>query len=510
MNALEFPILSWIIFLPVIGVVVLLFIKQAVLARIIALVTSVAVFILFLLLYAGFDPTTGDLQFVEKKAWIAQFGIMYFLGTDGISLLLVGLTSFIWPLAILGSWVSITDRVKEYHIFMLLMEAALLGVFLSFDVFLFYIFWEAMLIPMCFLIGIWGYERRAYAAVKFFLFAIFGSLLMLVALITLVYLHYDQTGVLTFELFVLYQTTIPAEIQIWLAVAFLLAFAVKVPMFPFHTWLPDAIVLAVVIVKMAAYGFLRFSLPLFPETLPLMAPWICGFAVVGIIYGALVAFAQSDLKKLIAYSTVSHSGFIVLGVFALNQQGIQGAVLQIISLGLSTGGLFIAVMMLHERCNSWSMESYGGLWHTVPVYGAFLMVFTFASLGLPGLSNFIGEFLILVGAFQMNKILAVIAAVGVILAAVYMLRMYKRVMFGPLNNPVHSRIKDLTLREIVVCSCLTIMIFWIGVYPKPLLRTMDASVQKLLNQAQTSAQPAEILSSQEILSPESESGDNTR
>jgi NADH-quinone oxidoreductase subunit M len=285
-------------------------------------------------------------------------------------------------------------------------------------------------------------------------------------------------------MFTLYQTSIPADIQIWLALAFLLAFAVKVPMFPFHTWLPDAIVLAVVIVKMAAYGFLRFSLPIFPETLPVLAPWLCGFAVVGIIYGALVAWAQDDIKKLIAYSTVSHSGFVVLGVFALNHQGIQGAILQIVSLGLSTGGLFLVVMMLQERCRTWSLDSYGGLWHTIPVLGAFLMVFTMASVGLPGLSNFVGEFLILIGAFQANKIYAIIAAVGVILAAVYMLRMYKRIMFGPMNNQAHAGIADLSFREIIVCAGLTVMIVWIGVYPKPFLETMDASVQKLVTQTQ--------------------------
>lgn len=482
-----FPILSSLIFIPIACAIALLFVNHKTAIRLIGLVSSLVVFVVFIILYGAFNDASGELQFVEQHAWIEHFGINYYLGTDGISLLLVGLTAFMWPLALLGSWNAITDKVREYHIFMLLMESALLGVFLSFDVFLFYLFWEGMLIPMYFLIGIWGYEKRTYAAVKFFMFAVFGSLLMLIALITLVYLNFQQTGVMSFDLFLLYQTNIPAGIQIWLALAFIVAFAVKVPMFPFHTWLPDAIVLAVVVVKMAAYGFLRFSLPLFPDTLPILAPWLCALAVIGIIYGALVALAQTDLKKLVAYSTISHSGFVVLGVFALNEQGIQGAVLQIVSLGLSTGGLFMALMMLEERGKSWDMNAYGGLWHTIPVFGGFLMVFTLASLGLPGLSNFVGEFLILVGAFQTQQLLAILATLGVILAAVYMLRMYRHLMFGPLKSKSLGQIKDLGIREFVVCACLAGMIIWIGVYPQPFLKTMDASVQKLLQTTQTSA-----------------------
>jgi NADH-quinone oxidoreductase subunit M len=494
----EFSLLSLMTWLPVAGAILLLFVKQASGVRLVGFLTSTAVFAVFLTAYAGFDPGSGDAQFIERFPWIESLGVSYALGADGISLVLAGITALLWPLALLGSWKSVTERVREYHLYMLLMETTLLGVFFALDAFLFYLFWEAMLIPMYFLIGIWGYERRTYAAVKFFLFAVFGGLLMLVALIATAYLHYQQTGTLTFDMLALYQTTIPAHLQVWLALGFILGFAVKVPMVPFHTWLPDAIVLAVVLIKMAGYGFIRLVLPLFPDALPTLTPWMGGFAVAGILYGALIALAQSDMKKLVAYSTVSHAGFVVLGVFAANQQGIQGAVLQIVSLGLSTGGLFLALMMLVERRQSWLMEEYGGLWHTVPVFSSFLMIFTLASLGLPGLANFVGEFLILVGVFQMNKAYAVLAAIGVILAAAYMLRMYKQMIFGPLTREENRRIDDLSGRERIVLACLTAMILWIGVYPNPLLKTMEASVQKVVTQAarMSSAPSLDLLSTQ--------------
>lgn len=486
----DFPLLSLITWLPAAGALLLLFIKQDKALRIVGFVVSTLVFALFLVPYTNFNPQSADAQFVEVWPWIAPLGVSYHLGSDGISLLMAAITAFMWPLALLGSWKSVTVRVREYHIFMLLMETTLLGVFFSLDAFLFYLFWEAMLIPMYFLIGIWGYERRAYAAVKFFIFAVFGSLFMLVSLIGVAYLHYAQTGVLSFEMAVLYQTVIPNDLQIWLALGFIIGFAVKVPMAPFHTWLADAIVLAVVVVKMAGYGFIRLVLPLFPDALTVLAPWVGGFAVIGILYGALIALAQSDMKKLVAYSTVSHAGFVVLGVFALNEHGIQGAVLQIVSLGLSTGGLFLTLMMLVERRKSWNMEEYGGIWRTVPVYSSFLLIFTLASVGLPGLANFVGEFLILLGAFQANTSLAALAALGVILSAAYMLRFYNQVVFGPITKAENSQIAEVTGRETFILTCLTVAIIGIGVYPNPLLRTMQASVQKVVAQSLRASAPS--------------------
>ncbi|MBM3265931.1 MAG: NADH-quinone oxidoreductase subunit M [candidate division Zixibacteria bacterium] len=498
----DLPVLSLLIWLPVAGALVLMaFVRQDNSARTIGFLTSLIALGLFLFAYIGFDPGSGDPQFVEKASWIDALGISYHLGADGISLLLAALTALMWPVAILGTWNSVTERVRGYHANMLLMQAALFGVFFAQDIFLFYLFWEAMLIPMYFLIGIWGYERRAYAAVKFFLFAVFGSLLLLVALIGVVYLHFEQTGELSFDMARLYATKIPADLQIWLALGFIAGFAVKVPMVPFHTWLADAIVLAVVIVKMAGYGFIRLVLPMFPDALPVLGPWVCGFAVVGILYGALIALAQTDMKKLIAYSTVSHAGFVVLGVFAVNVQGIQGAVVQIVSLGLSTGGLFLALMMLVERRKSWRMDEYGGLCKTIPVFSAFLMVFTLASLGLPGLANFVGEFLILVGIFQTSPWMAGLAALGVILAAAYMLRMYKRVVFGPITADENREIADLSGRETVILGFLAAIIIWIGVYPNSLLDPMQASVEKLVEQSARSAS-VEIMDTASVSLPD--------
>jgi NADH-quinone oxidoreductase subunit M len=478
----DLPLLSLITWLPVAGAIVLLAVRQEAAARLIGLLTSGLVFILFIILFTGFETQIGLPQFVENTPWIDALGVSYHFGVDGISLLLAGITVLVWPLALLGSWKSVTTKIKEYQILMLLMETTLLGVFFSLDLFLFYLFWEAMLIPMYFLIGIWGDGKSADAAVKFFIYAVFGSLLMLFAIIGLAYIHFQIAGTLSFDMATLYNLSMPLNIQIWLALAFIIAFAVKVPMVPFHTWLPDAIVLAVVLVKMAGYGFIRLVLPLFPEALPVLAPWVCAFAVIGILYGGFIALAQSDMKKLVAYSTISHAGFVILGVFALNQHGIQGAVLQIVSLALSTGGLFLAMMMLNERRNSWLIEDYGGLWHTIPVFSVFFMIFTLASLGLPGLSNFIGEFLILVGIFERNILFAIFAAFGVILAAAYMLRMYKHVIFGPTTRKENREMNDLSPRETIVLACITVMIIWIGVYPNPFLRTMEASVQQLLTQ----------------------------
>ena len=478
----DLPLLSLIVWLPVLGAVLLLFVKGDAAARWVGFGVSALVLGLFAVCFGAFRSHIGDPQFVERIPWIESLGVTYHLGADGISILLAGITALMWPLALLGTWTIVTRRVRAYQVFMLLMETTLMGVFFSLDLFLFFLFWEGMLIPMYFLIGIWGYGSSGRAALKFFLFAVFGSLLMLAAVITLAFLYHQAHGVLTFEMAALYQLSIPPEVQFWLALAFIAAFAVKVPMVPFHTWLPDAIVLAVVLVKMAAYGFIRLTLPLFPDALAELAPLMCAAAAAGIVYGALVALAQSDIRRLIAYSTISHAGFVVLGVFALNQHGIQGAVVHIVSLALSTGGLFLAAMMLAQRRDTWDMEAYGGLWHTIPVFSAFLLVFTLASVGLPGLGNFVGEFLILVGAFQQHAAIAAVAATGIILAAVYMLRMYRKVIFGPLTREENRGIRDLSARETAVLACMTLFIIWIGVYPNPFLRTMEASVQKLLVQ----------------------------
>ncbi len=488
----DFPMLSLIIWLPLLGVLLLLVVKGDTAARWVGFGVSVLVLALFAVCFSAFRAHVGDPQFVERIPWIESLGVSYHLGADGISILLAGITALMWPLALLGTWTIVNERVRAYQIFMLLMETALMGVFFSLDLFLFFLFWEGMLIPMYFLIGIWGYGNSARAALKFFLFAVFGSLLMLAAVITLAFLHREAHGMLTFEMAALYQLAIPPEVQFWLALAFIAAFAVKVPMVPFHTWLPDAIVLAVVLVKMAAYGFIRLTLPLFPEAVADLAPLMCALAAAGIIYGALIALVQSDIRRLIAYATISHAGFVVLGVFALNQHGIQGAVIHIVSLALSTGGLFLAAMMLAQRRNSWDIGDYGGLWHAVPVFSVFLLVMTLASIGLPGLGNFVGEFLILVGVFQKYVTISVVAAAGIILGAVYMLRMYKKIIFGPLNREENRGIGDLSFRETAVLACMTFFIVWIGVYPNPMLRTMEASVQKLLVQTHRLTEPSPV------------------
>jgi len=481
----DFPLLSLMIWIPAFGAVVILFVKGKTAARCIGLLSTILVFTLFLLGFGWFESHTGDFQFVEKIPWINSLGIFYHLGTDGISILLAGITTIMWPLALLGTWTIIKKHIRAYQIFMLLMETTLLGVFFSLDLFLFFLFWEGMLIPMYFLIGIWGYGNSSRAALKFFLFAAFGSLLMLVGIIILAVLHYQSHGIFTFEIVELYKLAIPQELQFWLALAFIVAFAVKVPLFPFHSWLPDALVLAVVLIKMAAYGFIRLTLPMFPDAMIELAPVMSVIATIGIIYGALVALAQSDIRRLIAYSSISHAGFVVLGVFALNQHGIQGAVVHMVSLALTTGGLFIAALMLVERKDTWNMEEYGGLWKVLPVFSSFLLVFTLASIGVPGLSNFVGELLILIGAFQKHIFVAIMAATGIVLGAVYMLRMFRKVIFGPVAIPENKQLKDLSIRETAVLSIITVLIIWIGVYPNPFLRTIETSVQKILIETQS-------------------------
>jgi NADH-quinone oxidoreductase subunit M len=469
----------------------------------IALASSILTFLLSLRLFAVFDPLETGFQLVEHVPWIPEYGIHYFVGIDGISLLMVLLTTFLMPIVLLASWNDISKSLRNYLFFMLSLETGMLGAFVSLNLFQFYVFWEAMLVPMYFIIGIWGGPRRVYAAIKFFLFTMVGSLLMLLAMLVLYYLNFDQTGVLDFDLVApggevggLLQTVVPVDgiwwkSQTWLFAAFALAFAIKVPMVPLHTWLPDAhveaptsgsVVLAGVLLKMGTYGFLRFAIPFFPVAAIDFTPWIMALSVIGIVYGSLVAMVQADIKKLVAYSSVAHLGFVMLGIFALNVHGLSGGVLQMVNHGLSTGALFILVGMLYERRHTRQIADFGGVARPMPVFAACFGVVTMSSIGLPMLNGFVGEFLILVGAYLAAPIFAIIATSGVVLAAAYMLWMFRRVVFGPVDNPENRGLIDLGLREKIVMMALVIPIIWIGVYPNPLLRRIEPSVIELIRQ----------------------------
>jgi NADH-quinone oxidoreductase subunit M len=500
-------ILSLTIFFPLVGVGALLAVKKDSVTAIkwIGFGTSLLTFLLSLALYFGFDPSVTEFQFREKAMWIEQLNISYFVGIDGLSLLLIVLTTFLTPLALLGTWDSISHRLKEYMMMMLVLEVGMVGVFAALDLFLFYIFWEAMLIPMYFIIGIWGGQERIYAAVKFFLFTLFGSLLMLVAILALGY--YASTmpgGMFTTDLLALYDVgpRLALSVQTWMFLAFALSFAIKVPLFPLHTWLPDAhvqaptagsVILAGVLLKMGTYGLIRFCLPLFPDASFKFTPLLSVLAVIGIIYGALVAMVQTDIKKLVAYSSVSHLGFVVLGTFAMTEEGIQGAIIQMVNHGLSTGALFLLVGMIYDRAHTRMISDFGGLAKVMPVYATFFMIITLSSIGLPGLNGFVGEFLILLGSFKSGFLASywytVFAATGVIFAAVYMLWMYQRVMLGPVRSDGlygGHKVSDLTRREIVVLVPIVLFVVWIGVYPNTLL-SKTAPVAKQLVQSMESA-----------------------
>jgi NADH-quinone oxidoreductase subunit M len=424
------------------------------------------------------------MQFLERIPWMPSFGIEYIVGVDGISLFLVLLTTLLMPIAILASW-SVQDRVKEYLVFMLLLETGMLGAFVALDLFLFYVFWEVMLVPMYFLIGVWGGTRRIYAALKFVIYTMAGSLLMLVAIIYLAARHAELEQVLTFDLLKLYNLRLPFDQQAWLFCAFALSFAIKVPLFPFHTWLPDAhveaptagsVILAGVLLKLGTYGFLRFAMPLFPDAALAAAPIIVALAVIGILYGAAVAMMQSDIKKLVAYSSVSHLGFVMLGLFAFNTQGVQGAIYQMIGHGLSTGALFLLVGMIYERRHTRMIDDFGGLWKVIPLFSVIFLVVMFSSIGLPGLNGFVGEFLILLGAFGVTPLWTAAAATGVILGAVYMLWMYRRVIFGPLKNPANEKLTDLNARELLLLAPIVMLIVLMGIYPRPFLQRIEPAV----------------------------------
>jgi len=492
-------ILSTVTFLPVVGAVAIALVPRAheETVKRLAFVTALATFLASVPLFAGFDARSPDYQFVETVPWMPSFGIGYHLGVDGISLLLVLLTTFLMPLTLLASWHSIERRWKEFAITMLLLETGMLGVFVALDLFLFYVFWEAMLVPMYLIIGIWGGVRRVYAAVKFVLYTLVGSLLMLVAILAVYFRHGAATSVYTFDLPTLARFVMPAgTAQDLMFLAFFLAFAIKVPMFPFHTWLPDAhveaptagsVILAGVLLKMGTYGFLRFCLPLFPHASLLFAPSIMVLAVIGIIYGAWVSTVQADIKKLVAYSSVSHLGFVTVGLFTLNAQGLVGGIIQMVNHGLSTGALFLLVGMIYERRHTRLIADFGGLWSVIPAFSVLFLIVSLSSIGLPGLNGFVGEFLILVGAFRWSRPVAVLATSGIIFAAVYMLWMYQRVVFGEITHEENRRLLDLSAREWVVLVPVLVLIVWIGVYPTTFTGLTEASVNALIAQVQAKA-----------------------
>ncbi len=488
MDLTHFPLITLVTFLPTIGAIIVALenkedtntLKQT------AMVVSILTFIVSLgFVFGGFRADQSGFQFYEKTPWIPSFGINYEVGIDGVSLLLVLLTTFLTPIAILSSWNAIKDRVKEYMVFLLLLETGMLGVFISLDLFLFYVFWEVTLVPMYFLIGIWGGPRRIYAAVKFFLYTMAGSILMLLAILWL------GINAHSFSLPELVQNNnwLAGAPEMALFIAFAAAFAIKVPLWPFHSWLPDAhveaptagsVILAGVLLKLGTYGFLRVNLTLFPNASKEAAPVIAILAIIGIIYGAIVSFAQTDVKKLVAYSSVSHLGFVMLGLFSLTPQGIQGAVLQMINHGLSTGALFLLVGFIYERRHTREMSEFGGLWKITPIYGTLFLIVALSSMGLPGLNGFVGEFTILIGTFAANPVWAALAAIGVILAAVYILTMFLKMFMGETRNEENKHLLDLSERELYVIVPLIIMIFIIGLYPNPFFQTMTASVNSVL------------------------------
>ena len=494
--------LNIVIFFPLVGVLVLLFLpagKKSLLRWTTLAVTLVTfgLSIWMLVLFRAAEVVApGDLHLTLTLPWIqvAGWNISYAVGVDGLSILLVLLTTFLTPIAILSTWTAVEERVKDFMLFFLLLEVGMLGVFMAQDLFLFYIFWEFTLVPMYFLIGIWGGPRRIYAAIKFFLYTMAGSILMLLAILWLG-VHQGTFSVPD----LMAKGGIDPHTQLWLFIAFAAAFAIKVPMWPLHSWLPDAhveaptagsIILAGVLLKMGTYGFLRFNIPLFPQAAVQAAPWIALLAVIGIIYGAAVSYAQKDIKKLVAYSSVSHLGFVMLGLFALNAQGVEGGILQMINHGLSTGALFLLVGMVYEQTHTREFSVYGGLWKIMPVFGAFMLIVSLSSMGLPGLNGFVGEFTILLGAFGSKAIgspwFAGVAALGVIMAAVYILYMFQKIFLGPEGSIVEEvkkhghALRDLNAREIITTVPLLVFIFWIGLYPKPFFDLMAPAVTKLL------------------------------
>ena len=489
----NFPWLSVITFAPMIGVLFILLIRgnpevEARNTRAVALWTSLITFAVSLGIWVKFDNAIVGFQFEEKAVWIESLGLSYHLGVDGISVFFILLSTLLTVLCIAASWISITDRVKEYMISFLVLETLMIGMFSALDLVLFYVFFEGVLIPMFLIIGVWGGSRRNYAAFKFFLYTLVGSVLMLLAILTMIF----ESG--TADITTLLNHDFPVSLQPWLWLAFFASFAVKVPMWPVHTWLPDAhveaptagsVILAGVLLKFGGYGFLRFSLPMFPIASADFTPFIFGLSVIAIIYTSLVALAQEDMKKLIAYSSVAHMGFVTMGCFAANRQGIEGAIFQMLSHGVVSAALFLVVGIVYDRIHSREISAYGGLVHRMPFYAFIFMVFMLASVGLPGTSGFVGEFLILIGTFQVNTWVALLGATGVIIGAAYMLYLYRRVIFGELTKEDLKKILDVSPREIAVFAPLILIVFFMGIYPIPFLDVMHSSVENLLERYQS-------------------------
>jgi NADH-quinone oxidoreductase subunit M len=499
----DWPILSTVTFLPLVGAFLILLIRDEGAAarrniRNVALLTTVFTFVLSLLIWIGFDNNYAGFQFVEKVDWLDS-GISYHMGVDGISMLFVILTTFLMPLCVLASWESIQSRVKEYMIAFLLLETLMIGVFCALDLVLFYVFFEAGLIPMFIIIGVWGGKRRVYASFKFFLYTLLGSVLMLLAMMAMFW----QAG--TTDIPTLLTHDFPAGMQHWLWLAFFASFAVKMPMWPVHTWLPDAhveaptagsVVLAAVLLKMGGYGFLRFSLPMFPDASLFFQPLVFALSAIAIVYTSLVALMQEDIKKLIAYSSVAHMGFVTMGIFAMNVEGIQGGIFQMLSHGLISGALFLCVGVIYDRLHTREIAAFGGLVNNMPIYAVVFMVFTMANVGLPGTSGFVGEFLTLVGVFKVNTWVALFATTGVILSAAYALWLYRRVIFGPLVKEGLKGLADLNNREKAIIYPLVLFVILFGVYPAPVFDVTAASVDALVNNVTLSLEGAQSASAQ--------------
>ncbi|MFH1157339.1 MAG: NADH-quinone oxidoreductase subunit M [Pseudomonadota bacterium] len=485
---ITFPVLSLITFLPLLGALLMFCVRgdeKAVAdnARSIALTTSLVVFGLSVYMYMGFDRASADFQFVEKFGWLPSLKISYKMGVDGISIFFVLLSALLTPICILASWESIKKRVREYMMAFLILETMMIGMFCALDLVLFYVFFEGVLLPMFLIIGVWGGERRVYAAFKFFLYTLLGSVLMLLAILAI----YNQSG--TTDIPTLMQASFPLEMQKWLWLAFLASFAVKVPMWPVHTWLPDAhveaptagsVILAGVLLKMGGYGFLRLSLPMLPEASHYFTPMIFSLSVIAVIYTSLVALAQEDMKKLIAYSSVAHMGFVTIGIFAVTTQAVQGAMFQMLSHGVVASALFLCVGVVYDRLHTREIVRYGGLVKNMPRYATVFMIFMLASVGLPGTSGFVGEFLVLIGVYQVSTLVAFLAATGVVLGAAYMLYLYKRVVFGELTKADVRAMTDINAREVAIFAPLIALVFWMGIYPSSFINPMAPALEKVI------------------------------
>jgi len=490
-NTANFPLLSLVLFTPLAGAILLLLVpkRSENAIRWIANLFAAAGFLVSLPLWFAFNSRDRGWQFVERVDWIPSIGAQYFLGVDGFSALLILLTTLMGVIGVLSSWTAITTRVKEYYIFLLTLQTGMIGAFVSLDFLLFFLFWEVMLVPMYFLIGVWGSDRRLYSAIKFFLYTLVGSVIMLLGILAIYFYGHNVTGVYTFDVTAYQKLNLPYNLQWWVFLAFFLGFSIKVPMFPFHTWLPDAhtdaptagsVILAAVLLKMGTYGFIRFSLPILPEASRAFVPMVVTLSIIGIVYGALVAMAQRDWKRLVAYSSVSHMGMVMLGMFAFNPVGLTGSIIQQINHGISTGALFLIVGIVYERRHTRLISEYGGLSSVMPGYAAVFMVMMLSSIGLPALNGFIGELLILQGVFVVSKLWAAFAASGIILGAAYMLWLYQRTMFGKVENPKNENLPDLTPREYATFAPLIVLAVWIGLYPAPFTTRLEGAVANVV------------------------------